>query len=506
MPKPSDTSFLDSSVPADLLISFMKAFPGRAWIKDNAGRFVYASDSLLAAFALGRDEVIGSDDESKFPRYARSRGRSDHLALLNGQTLRSTELVNENGQRRYLYVVRFPLDFAGQRLIGGWAVEMTEEVSALEGLHRVNQQLFRSERLRSIGEIASGIAHDINNSLNAMLLGLELIRAEEGKDAKLERRIERLRRVMKDAAARVTRLQDVVHDRFDEPPESVDIRRVIEEAVEMVHFVVEKSPTPTGGTIKVSFEVPALPPVFGYAAELRHVFANLLLNARDALPSGGNIVIKGEALADAIVISVADEGVGIPPDVVARIFDPLFTTKSTGTGLGLSMARDVMTRMGGTITGANRPQGGAIFRLNFPLPRAASRPKSGARLSEPTTSASSNSILIIDDYEDSLIPLKLVLEMRGQFVDTAASGKEALAKIRSGAGYDVVLCDLNLKEMDGWAIAEEMSKIAPNMRVYLMTGWLPELAGSDPKRSLVRGSLSKPIDLEHLFRILEGTE
>jgi len=312
--------------------------------------------------------------------------------------------------------------------------------------------------------------------------------------------------VMKDAAVRVTRLQDVVHERFDEPLESIDLRGVIEEAVEMVHFVVEKSPTPTGGTIKVSFEVPSLPPIMGYSAELLHVFANLLLNARDALPSGGNITVTGEPLEDAIVIGVADDGVGIKPDLLAKIFDPLFTTKNTGTGLGLSMARDVMTRMGGSIRADNRTQGGAIFNLRFPLPRVASRPESPAQDSQSAPSASGHSILIVDDYEDPLISLKAVLELRGQNVETASSGKEALARIRSGATDDVMLCDLNLKEIDGWAIAEEVSRIANGPRFYLMTGWLPDLPDNDPKRALVRDILTKPIDLERLFRILDGID
>ena len=505
MAKTADTPIADSSVSADLLVSFLKSLPGRAWIKDSAGRYIYASDTLLAAFGLTREEVIGATDDSRFPSYTRGRSRSDQLALSSGQPQRSTEFIREHGQTRYLFIVRFPIDSTEGRFVGGLAIEMTEEISALEGLHRVNQQLFRSERLRSIGELASGIAHDVNNSLNAMLLGIELLRTEEV-DPTVSRRIERLRRVMKDAAVRVTRLQDVVHERFDEPLENVDLRRVIEEAVEMVHFVVEKSPTSTGGTIKVSFEVPSIPQIFGHSAELRHVFANLLLNARDALPSGGNITITGEQSDDAIVIRVADDGVGIKPDRIAKIFDPLFTTKSTGTGLGLSMARDVMTRMGGSISADNRPQGGAIFNLRFPLHRVASRPESPAQGPQPAPSASSHSILIVDDYEDSLISLKTVLELRGQNVDTATSGQEALDRIRSGATYDVMLCDLNLKEMDGWAIAEEVSRITNSPRFYLMTGWLPDLADNDPKRSLVSDILMKPIDLERLFRILDGAD
>src|SRR5271163_2621413 len=118
--------FADSSVSADLLVSFLKAFPGRAWIKDGAGRFVYASDSLLAAFGLTAEEVIGAADESKFPHYARSRSRRAELVLASGQPMRSTEVTKENGRRRYLFVVRFPLDFGGIHYVGGLAIEMTE--------------------------------------------------------------------------------------------------------------------------------------------------------------------------------------------------------------------------------------------------------------------------------------------------------------------------------------------------------------------------------------------
>src|SRR5579863_2831939 len=121
MTKSSATAVADPSVSADLLVSFLKAFPGRAWIKDGAGRFVYASDSLLAAFGLKREEVIGVADESRFPHYARSRTRRAQLVLSNRQPMRATEVTKENGQTKYLFVVRFPLDFGGAHYVGGLA-------------------------------------------------------------------------------------------------------------------------------------------------------------------------------------------------------------------------------------------------------------------------------------------------------------------------------------------------------------------------------------------------
>jgi two-component system, NtrC family, response regulator GlrR len=104
------------------------------------------------------------------------------------------------------------------------------------------------------------------------------------------------------------------------------------------------------------------------------------------------------------------------------------------------------------------------------------------------------------------VPLKAVLELRGQSVEAASSGSEALARIHSAARFDLILCDLNLEEVDGWAIAEEVSKIPNGPRFYLMTGRMPDLAENDPRHSLAKEILTKPIDLEHLFRILDGID
>src|SRR5258708_34016888 len=119
MSKSSDTSIADSSTSTDFLVSFLKSFPGRAWIKDGAGRYIYASDSLLAAFGLTREEVVGATDESRFPSYARGRRRSDQLALSSAQPQRSTAVIREHGQTRNSSIVRFPVDSPEGGSVGG---------------------------------------------------------------------------------------------------------------------------------------------------------------------------------------------------------------------------------------------------------------------------------------------------------------------------------------------------------------------------------------------------
>ena len=135
-----------------------------------------------------------------------------------------------------------------------------------------------------------------------------------------------------------------------------------------------------GKRIDISVQLPTLPQVWGVAADLRQMFMNLLLNARDAMPRGGTIRIRGYADRNRVVIKVEDEGTGVPAAIRQRIFDPFFTTKGeNGTGIGLALARDLMTRIGGRISVTNRSRGGAIFTLRF----QAAEPSSSRALPPP---------------------------------------------------------------------------------------------------------------------------
>jgi signal transduction histidine kinase len=148
-----------------------------------------------------------------------------------------------------------------------------------------------------------------------------------------------------------------------------DLSILIKEAVELVDFLILKTPTINGGTINLKHKLPAsLPKIPVYPNQLKHVIANLLINGREAMPDGGNLEIEAQKTRSNVEIIVADEGTGIPEDVLDKLFEPFFTTKEMGTGLGLSMARDVMTRIGGEIRALNRSPRGAAFILHFPLP------------------------------------------------------------------------------------------------------------------------------------------
>jgi len=342
----------------------MGNIPARIWIKDARGRYVFVNPRLTTDLGIEREKWIGSSDEELFPSVGHVYWRKDLQVLSGGNPLVSTDQV-ERGKS--LFVVRFPLAIDGEAHVAAVGIETTQHISALIGFFHLRDELFRNERLRSIGEMASGLAHDLRNILNAGTLRLSILRSKAGDD--LVDDVDALARTVNAAADRVRGLQEFVSERPQETLETSDLSVLIGEAIEMVDFLIQKTPTVNGGTIKIERKISAsLPKVPLFRNQVKHVIANLLINGREAMPDGGNLSIEAKPTPSTIEVTVADEGTGIPADVFEKMFDPFFTTKDLGTGLGLSMARDVMTRLGGQIHAENRSPRGAAFILNFPIP------------------------------------------------------------------------------------------------------------------------------------------
>jgi signal transduction histidine kinase len=247
------------------------------------------------------------------------------------------------------------------------AHDITQQVRSERELALAQAALTEQERLRALGELASGVAHDLNNTLHAMKLRLELLRQGEILPSQ-SAHLDALSRIVADASTRVQRLQDFSRQQVEPVNEQVQLEEVISESVEIARGDIEHRAAREGLSVRFVVELPRLPPVNASATDLRYVFINLLLNARDAMPLGGTIRVRGAVDKGKVVITVEDEGTGIAEEHLRSLFRPFFTTKGQhGTGLGLSMAYGVMSRAGGTITAANRPEGGALFTLTFPL-------------------------------------------------------------------------------------------------------------------------------------------
>lgn len=337
--------------------------PARIWIKDEHGRYVFVNSRLADEIGLDRESWIGSSDDELFPEVGHVYWRKDQQVLSTSQPLVSTDQVEK---QKFVFSLRFPLTIEGRIHVAGIAVETTEHMSALVGIIRLRDEAFRNERLRALGEMASGLVHDFRNMLNAAALRLDILRRKAGDDLAAE--VDALDKSIKAASDRVGALQSFVNARREEQMQLVHLAGLIRDAIEMVVFLIERTPTERGAMIKVDCRIPdSLPTLLAPPNQLKHVISNLLLNARDAMPDGGKIRIAARQTSSKIEMTVEDEGTGIDADPIDKIFEPFFSTKRFGNGLGLSMARDVMSRIRGTITAANRNPGGSVFTLTFPI-------------------------------------------------------------------------------------------------------------------------------------------
>lgn len=378
--------------------------------------------------------------------------------------------------------------------------DVTARVRAEEELRRNREVLVNQERLKAVGELASGIAHDLNNSLNALRLRVELLCADSTLLPRHNDALQLISRIVRDAASTIGRLQDFARVRHDRPVESVDLNAIINQSVEIAKSTLEEKNFLSNRFIHVETDIPKLPWVLGDAGELRQIFLNLLLNAQDAMPRGGTIRIMGGCEETAIMIRVEDEGQGIPPEHLRRIFDPFFSTKGErGTGLGLSIAYGAMARIGGNIQAANRPTGGAVFTLSFPLAHAQPirTTQDGSSKIQPRR------VLVADDDASNLQALGDLLEAKGHTVITASSGPEALEILLTGdSSIDIVFCDLGMPLVNGWQIAQRVKSLKTPPAFYLVTGWGAEIPADDPRRQLVDAAIAKPIDPKILDQFL----
>ncbi|MDY7225846.1 hybrid sensor histidine kinase/response regulator [Hyalangium rubrum] len=388
------------------------------------------------------------------------------------------------------------------------AHDITEQVRSEQELERARETLHEQEHLRALGEMASGVAHDLNNTLNAMRLRLELTQRDATFTPSQRAHLDAMSRIVNDASTRIHRLQDFARQRVEPDSEQVQLADVVQEAVEIAHSEMEHRAAHSSLSLRLVVEVPSLPLVHGSATDLRYVFINLLLNARDAMPHGGTIRVRGGVQQDKVVITVEDEGTGIPAEHLRSIFRPFFTTKGRqGTGLGLSMAYGVMARAGGTIHAANRPGGGAVFTLCFPLLEQSALAALPAPAAPPpvTQPALTGRVLVVDDDPSNLEVTLLAIQSQGPSAEGVRSGQEALERLRQGQRYSLVLCDIGLRGMDGWQVASKARALDRKLPIYLMTGSTLDFDPKDRRLRSIKGVLLKPLGLTRLREMLAQT-
>jgi signal transduction histidine kinase/ActR/RegA family two-component response regulator len=370
---------------------------------------------------------------------------------------------------------------------------------AFEELHATQGQLVQSAKLNALGEMASGVAHDFNNMLAAILGRTQLLLARV-KDPEFRRSLELIEQTAQDGAQTVKRIQEFTRVRLDEVFDEVDLNRILLDVVELTRPSWQSQAKARGIAIEVDRELEARCFVAGNASELREVFTNLVLNAVDAMPDGGTLTLVTRDDDDRVAVEVRDSGHGMAAETQARCFDPFFTTKAVkGTGLGLSVAYGIVSRHHGTISVESATGAGTTFRLTFPVKRQASAPI--PKPNEPEAIGSFR-MLVVDDEEAVLSVMGELLEALGQKVTTAHGGIEGLARLRAmsegapDARLEIVFTDLGMPGVSGWDIAKETRAKCPDACVVLVTGWGVQIDAESAKERGVDYLLGKPFTVE----------
>ncbi|HSE05219.1 MAG TPA: GAF domain-containing protein [Methylomirabilota bacterium] len=379
-----------------------------------------------------------------------------------------------------------------------------ERTRALDDLGAAQDQLVRTEKLRALGEMASGVAHDFNNLL-ASILGRAQLLLERVQDVKLRQWLKVIERAATDGARTVRRLQDFTGIRRDQPAVAVDLNQILQQVLETTESIWRQASRRRGVEIAVETNLAdRLPPVTGDPAELREAFTNLVLNAVDAMPAGGTLTLRTGAADGQVRVEVHDTGTGIPEHIREKIFDPFFTTKGPkGTGLGLSMTYGILQRHNGRITVESEEGGGTVFRLLFPATVTHPLVEASPAPAAPASPISLH-CLVVDDEEEVGEVVVDILGTAGHTAVMARSGQEGVDRFHAQR-FDVVFTDLAMPGMTGWQVARAIKDLAPEVPVVLMTGFGVEVAPEDLHAHGVDLVLPKPLQIQDVLRAVAST-
>jgi signal transduction histidine kinase len=242
--------------------------------------------------------------------------------------------------------------------------DMTDVAQARARLAELQDRLRDREQIARTGEVAMQVGHDLGNLVGALNARLMLIEAEA---ALADGPLQSLKAIVEAQSGLIARLKALAR-RPEEDPEPVRLLdQIVRPAVQLVESVLQPKTERKAIWVRIDERLGQLPPVLAVRDGLVNLVINLLVNARDAMPKGGQVLIGGKVSGGQVCLTVEDQGTGIPDDVLPRIFEPFFSTKADrGMGMGLAMARQLMRRLGGDILARNRPEGGAAFELRFP--------------------------------------------------------------------------------------------------------------------------------------------
>ncbi len=380
--------------------------------------------------------------------------------------------------------------------------------AAYDDLRNTQQAVMQQERLRVLGQMASGIAHDINNAISPIMLYTDaLLERRPELDAQAMQSLRTIQQAASDVAETVARMREFYRQPDSRgEPQAVDLNALVVQVRDLTRARWETIPQQQGIVIDLRLELlEGLPTILGMESEIREALINLVFNSVDAMPGGGRLTISTELGAQGrVALKVSDSGTGMDEQTRRHCLEPFFTTKGErGTGLGLAMVYGVMQRHGGEVAIASKPDEGTTVELTFaisdrPLPDA-----SGITLALPGPL----NILLVDDDPILLRSLSEILKLDGHSFTATEGGRQGIeafrASLQPGASpYSLVITDLGMPHVDGREVARTVKQLAPATPVILLTGWGERLLTEGHAVAHMDRILGKPPRLRDLRRAL----
>ena len=376
---------------------------------------------------------------------------------------------------------------------------------------KIDAHLLQTEKLRSLGELSAGVAHDFNNILAVIIGRSQMLRKNLDfplKDEKrktmieLKKGLDIIEKAALDGSETVNRIQQF--SRKEASSKNIimlDINQMLNDVVNFINPLLKNSAQKSATNIKIKKEFSSIAEIEGVASQLREVFMNLIKNALDAMPDGGVLTLGTFMDGENVVIKVTDSGRGMPQEIRERIFDPFFTTKGVqSTGLGLSISYGIINQHYGKIEVDSREGEGSTFTIYLPQAAASARITEVklAVLSSPVAPAK---ILIIDDEEEIRGLLQEIVSADGHVVDIAPDGVSGLEKL-ADQPYDLVLTDVGMPGLSGWEVAKKVKEINQKTPVALITGYNIIFELADLKEKGVDFVLQKPFHVAEVQQLI----
>jgi PAS domain S-box-containing protein len=454
------------------------------------GRFVFVNAAFAAYLGYERPaDVIGA---SLLEVVHQEDAREGQAIVAGSPRPRKVRMIKQGGELVYAEVAGIALVWDGEPATVAIARDLTER-------NRLEAQLLLADRMASVGTLAAGVAHEINNPLGYVLGNLTALMNGLTADVLAPD----LKQALGDAVHGAKRVRDIVQDlqtfsRGDPGKKSrpVDVLRVMDVSIRMAHSAVKHR-------ARLERDYREVPAVEGSESRLGQVFLNLIVNAAQAMPErpldDNEIKVHVTTDGDQVVVEVRDNGVGMTEEVRRRIFDPFYTTKpiGEGTGLGLAICHSIVTSLNGSIEVRSEPGLGTTFRVRLPASHA--KPRTDTIEPPPPSVERRERVLVIDDEPMIGVMIRRLLAAHCDVLPLT-SAREALRRLAAQERYDAILCDLMMPRMNGIEFFTELSAVSPEMarRTGFLTGGAVTAQARRFLQEHAERTLEKPVELGKL--------